>query len=282
MKKTILIFVLALVVAFGVIIGCKKNSSPITPVATNVPTPVATNVPTPASGSVLPPALSKSFGFGNPAGHGEGTSWNSIVTSSDSSPIPEQFSIACFYKWDANNTGIGDAYLIAKSSASGNDFRLAADVAWYFNRSFDGNTAYFYWRPEDMPTADGKWHALVLTYDHASPNTSVPSLYVDGVLLPIDYTSTSTTRPGASDTPQNTAGRVWTLGNTLWTTQQEGSLAGRLTQVGIFSRILSPTEIAQHAQWYTPNSFPSLVDYFPLIDSLDASCTTNDTVAGLQ
>jgi|ERR1035437_36226 formylglycine-generating enzyme required for sulfatase activity len=41
MKKMILFFVLVLIVAFGVITGCKKNSSPSTPVATNVPTPIA-------------------------------------------------------------------------------------------------------------------------------------------------------------------------------------------------------------------------------------------------
>jgi formylglycine-generating enzyme required for sulfatase activity len=41
MKKTVLFFILALVVALNVITGCKKNSSPTTPVATNVPTPIA-------------------------------------------------------------------------------------------------------------------------------------------------------------------------------------------------------------------------------------------------
>ena len=41
MKKQFYFFVLVLVVAFSVITGCKKNSSPSGPVATNVPTPIA-------------------------------------------------------------------------------------------------------------------------------------------------------------------------------------------------------------------------------------------------
>src|ERR1035437_753156 len=41
MKKSVIFFILAVVVAFSVITGCKKLSSPAAPAATNVPTPIA-------------------------------------------------------------------------------------------------------------------------------------------------------------------------------------------------------------------------------------------------
>jgi len=41
MKKAALFFVLVLIVAFSVITGCKKSSSPTSPVSTNTPTPIA-------------------------------------------------------------------------------------------------------------------------------------------------------------------------------------------------------------------------------------------------
>jgi sulfatase modifying factor 1 len=58
MKKTAIFFVLVLVVAFSVITGCKKNSSPSGPAATDVPTAAATAVPTATATAVPTPIAS--------------------------------------------------------------------------------------------------------------------------------------------------------------------------------------------------------------------------------